>query len=99
MANIELHDHTGFDTGTLGHKTTATGAVMHGAGAIGAAVRDWLARRRTAAMLRDLSDAELADIGLMRADVPSVAWRDRSPMSIGPARGKAPDMLFDYPLL
>lgn len=99
MANIELHHNAPFGTAAPGRKTTVSGSITGGAGAISAVVRGWLARRRTAAALRDLSDAQLADIGLTRADVPSVAWRDRCPMWIGPARGKAADMLFDYPLL
>ncbi len=38
-----------------------------------AAVRNWQIRRRTAADLRSVSDQLLADIGIDRSDIPTVA--------------------------
>ncbi len=38
-----------------------------------AAVRNWRIRRRTAADLRSMSDHLLADIGIDRSDIPTVA--------------------------
>ena len=47
--------------------------VVSGAEALGRRVRDWLGRRATVARLRRLSDDQLADIGLTRADVAEFA--------------------------
>ncbi|MCA0422025.1 MAG: DUF1127 domain-containing protein [Proteobacteria bacterium] len=42
---------------------------------INAAVRRWIAYRRTVAALRALDTRELADLGIARANIPAVAAR------------------------